>query len=134
MGIPLLALSFPKVLLTRHFWTENQKKKFALEDSTRRSKHYQTLFTHMKGVDDLQELHNSISTGRHPLNKDLLLAQELFSRNVSELSIERIPREYLVTLCKCWGISSAWFVPEDWMQWRLKKYMALLYEDDTMLK
>merc|ERR1712142_20655 len=89
--VPVIAFMFPKKLLSHHFWTAKQKKKFRMEDHSRRSKHYGALLEHLNLTEHLLPLLVHLDEGEHPINADLLQFQALFSSTGGQLSLYDIP-------------------------------------------
>lgn len=91
-----LAYKYPKVFLSTHYWTLEQRVDFALEDHTKKLMYFKPVFRHLqnnlKSIEDeeIREKTKSIfyilGSGMHPPLDRLLLVSSIFRSRPYELT------------------------------------------------
>jgi len=135
---PILAYRYPQKLLPQQFLDLAQQKAFLLEEYEKRSQYYLPLIKEVavtcKEIQskELYKLCMHVIKGNHPTNAELLQFKEVFS-SCQDFSLQNVPRYHLVKLCKCWLIPTGWFLPRSYMMRALRKRIARLHLDDTLI-
>nr|XP_027203345.1 LETM1 domain-containing protein 1-like [Dermatophagoides pteronyssinus] len=111
VSIPL-AFTFPKQLLSSHYWTIQQRTKFSIDDHRRKLYHYRPLFRSLqKRLDSIESpylrgkcryVFTRLGSGTHPNVDDIIHLKPLFIEQ--PFGLRSLSQQHLVHLCRTHGL------------------------------
>ncbi|XP_065834671.1 LETM1 domain-containing protein 1-like [Oscarella lobularis] len=136
-AVPPLAFLYPRLLLTRHFWTDQQKENFSADEYKSRFQNYlpvvKTVAAAVHYAPNIREIRplcdKVVNEEPMSINEFLRLSQ-LFES--SDLSLEKLPKYHLVRLCKARALPT-WIPLKIILKRNLRKSVLMIYEDDLAI-
>lgn len=111
-----LCFSYPRILLTSHFWTEKQKYEFRIAYMRERLIYYKPVFRSLqarmdlfkklndtgKEYEEMQSIFGHLGSGTHPSTEDIINVKPLFTK--TPFSLEALGTRHLTCLCHLYSL------------------------------